>query len=800
MNIPGIGSPIELDGELKKRNISKKRAKSFSSVEQRLKVKVNVQHGLMLYPFTELEKMNLWDREIKKFESDLSIDPDDELLIDDLRMQNVFEFQDYLKFTLHENMSFEREAEEIIEKLDELLTINDQVTKQTEDFQAKSDRLVTEVDKLGQLQTELSEKLSYFESLDPIVQTLNTSSSGSIVVKSNFQDEILGRLDKCIGFVNDPNNQVFKEAEVYRFRFKQCMVRALTLIRNYVTTTIREVERDVERKITEQKGNEQGTTSRVIIDAMIYGKFTEDMSEASRLFRQLYRRSSAKAEHSDEYFGLLNDCYNQYFKSRRSLLSGINDPHSDNGVSTSETVQTNLSYFSKLLEKESQVFKKVFLIPETEVSEVLDNATNISAMNTFFETLVDPLYEVLRDRIIRENNIGELCECVGVIEGYFDIDDEHFSDTSRLGPDVTYSSDFPSPEGSIDYQRLFKMLLEDTQSRLVFRVRRYIDGNVVNYQRTGNELAIGNRKDSTRQAHTFDPELDTQEKIGASGSTGVQFSMETNLIYPPVIKSVKLLSKIYQLVSQNIFDDLANSIVHLAIVSLKNSFDSDISLESKLYEIRNLMFLKDYMSVFDIEGSSRETTIDFSGLTNFYHAIFGGRKNTKGILSSSKSTNPFFVAIPTVVTDFFNCKAEIQSTLRDVVHDFINESKKSFLEPLSEYPERSSLSSTMDKFMEKLHKELPRLGPRIADYIEDQQTLYYLIDGIQGEVIEEYERFYNKASETEKSAQIESLLDGETVISTWGSIIAEMLADMDSNPIDSDPDLPDQGTEVNEMS
>ncbi|QPG76008.1 hypothetical protein FOA43_003394 [Brettanomyces nanus] len=787
MSIPLLDAPLQLERGVEDAksgaSIKHRRTKSDGCLEVKSADKVSLPSHL-LYPFTELEKVTLWNKEINKFESDLTIDLDDQLLLEDLSMATAIEFQEYLKFTLHENLRFETEAEAIIEKLDELLTINDQVTQRTEEFQSKSNILVTKVDKLTSLQHNLSDKLSFFEALDPIIQTLNTTSSGSIVLKASFQEDILAKLDKCIQFLDDPTSKDFKELSIYKFRFKQCMVRALTLMRNYIISNLREEEQRAQTKINVQKNDDNETSSRVLIDATLYSQFAKDLSKTSILFKRLYQRSSSKLEESEEYFGLLNDCYNQYFKSRGALLHSVigstSKDDKDAKSSTSQKIQASLSKFSKLLNRESAVFKRIFFIPESEIIENRDNEVNIGAMNTFFESLVDPLYESLRDQIIRETSIDELCETLGIIEGYFDYDYEDGNTASGISTLDSQTSGMDFIKGGIDYQRLFRPLLEDTESRLVFRVRRYIDTNVLNYQRTGKELSIESRRTRPSDGDTVEPDLD----MTLSNTSNVTpLSPRTSFIYPPVLKTVKLLSRIYQLVGQNIFDDMANSIVHLAITSLKSNFDDDVSLESKLYEIKNLMFLKDYMSSFDVEGSSRETTFDFSGLTDLYHTIMGRRKaskHRKDILSLPNTRNPLFAAVPRVVTDFFNCKAEIVTTLRETVHSFIDISKDVFIEPLNSYPGTLDLAHAMDKFMDTLHNELPRLGPQIRDYIDDQQTLYFLVDGLQNEVMEEYQKFYNKAIEFEKSQMVEKLLDEESVLSVWGAIVEDMLGDLDN--------------------
>lgn len=729
----------------------------------------------VLYPFTKEEKQKIWKKQTDKYESDLSIDFKDQLMIDSSRVSDAIDFKDYLSFTLEENNRFKGLVDRVMEKLDEILFINNEVTRQTNKFQMQSDELVSGITESTKLEKELAEKLSYFESLESVIQALNTSSSGSIVVKQSFR-QLLSQLDGCMEFSKDPSFHSFKDSEVYLSRFVQCQIRALSLIRNYINSHIRDTEGRIKNEVKEQKSG----SSSVIIDALVYEKFASELSRISSLFDELYVRCSVKQDISDEYFGLLEDCYNQYFKSRSQLLSLVSESYGNiiqKSKSTSQAAQNALTHFRHRIDRELDLFKRIFFIQTSNVTSGVDNTVNLAAINKFSQTLVEPLHEALRDKIIREPNISELCDVINTIDGYFNLDD--IEDGSSITDKVS---------NQINYRELLTPLFEDTQSRLVFRIRKYIDKNVVNYHRTGKELTIQNRKE---MSVPINGELDQSVNTPSDAAdtiitTTSDFPIDTALIYPSVMKSIKLLSKVYQLVHQNVFDELANSIVHLSIESLKKGFENDVSVESKLYMIRNLIFLRDYVSTFNVEGATRETILDFTGLKSLYNRLTGRRQDTNGLLgSTTTSVNPLLAAIPRVITKYFNCRAEIQDNLTEAVTQFINASKEVFIQPLKNYPEKS-LDETMKEFEDVLHTELPRVGPRIHDYIADHDTICYLIDGIQDLVVNEYDEFYDKSIQNENSSAVESLLDDKAIISEWSAIVTDMMDDMNLN---SDSDI-----------
>ncbi|KAH3663324.1 hypothetical protein OGAPHI_005314 [Ogataea philodendri] len=749
------------------------------------------------FPLSTKERQQVWESCFTDYNNDFLLSVDDQWLIDESTSHEVLEFQSYLKYNHKENKGFLDETNAVIRDLNKLLVIGDQVTLQTVDFQTKSTQLIEEIDQMDTLHQELAKNLTVFESLDPIVQTLNTSSSVSIVTKDSFRTDILEELDKCLDFVHDPKNSSYKEISAYKHRFKQCMIRALSLVRNYINTGIRELEADLQQRINEKK-KESGMISAsvsVLVDAVVYIQFEHDLVEYKPCFEELYKRA-VKMQDS-EYLGLLNDCYNQYFKSRSNLLNPIIQQHvaaQDTSKDCIQLAQSNIAYFIKTMEREYEMFKNLFLLEPSKCTEEVDNSTNMLSLTKWFEQLLDPLYYLLRNKIIRENSISELCELISILQNYFDVED--LDNSTRFDESDMYHHEAPLQE-KIQLGELFRPILEDTQTRLVFRVQVYVDKFIVSYKKTGRELTIGHRRklsvDDPINDETLtrpDRELDRGESIFSLDNTALT-PENLKFVYPPIVNAVKLLMKIYQLLNQGVFDDLANAVVHLSILSMHSNFGTVPGVEAKLYEIKSLMFLREYIATFEIEHARRETELDFSGIQKLFNRFIRGQ-NTKSDIDNNFSAaaaedpdeNRFFNlllgTVPKVVNDFVDCRYEIQMALRNAVHEFINESAKPFVTPLETYPEQP-LKKVVDKFMRTLKNELPRLKPRILLYLEDDRILNFLLDGIQENVIKAYETFYSKA-ESEKSRDVEYLLDVDVIISMWADLVSEMI-DLD------DPEL-----------
>lgn len=722
-------------------------------------------------PLTDAEKTVIWQKQRELNENNIAFDISDEIVIEDLEsnlhndlsLLKSQEFQDFLYHTRAQNDVFINDVQDIISKLDNLLEIHHSVTAQTHDFQSESTTLINELDSYESLYNDLEETFSIFQDLEPIVKRLNTANNSKIVLKSSFHSNILLKLDRCLQSVNDPKHSKYKDIDSYKYRFKQCMIRALTLIRNYLINYFKTVESKIITKINELPKDKDNS---IVIDALINKNFVDNLSSFYNLFVEIYKRTNG----NDEYFNLLDDVYNQYLKTRGTLVFNyIIHPHMQNDVDFNKNdlltlSNLNLKFFSKLIEKEFEIFKNLFFLPPNEITESIDNSANLTACHKFFETLLDPLYYLLRNKILRETNINALCELVNLLKSYIEKDLEN----------VDFSEYLDFQQNRIDYEELLKPILEDTQTRLVFRIHKFVESNIVNYKKTGKELIISN-KPSVESNSENDDYIDNN------------LILNSNMIYPPIINAIKLLTKIYQLLNQSVFDDITSSIVHLSLLSLENNFSNNTTIDCKLYEIRSLILFKDYINTFEIEHARKETSLDFSGLKKLY-SRFWGRKDKIELKSTDHESlfNLILGSIPKVVSDYVDCRIELQIELRNVVHEFIEITAQNFIDDsLSKLkltdltPEK--LQTIKTNIISNIQNELPRLKALIKDYIRDTKTSTFLLDGIQEELQTTYTTFYNMVNSSGKGELIENLMEVETLNKAWVDTVKLLFIDEEDN-------------------
>lgn len=156
-------------------------------------------------------------------------------------------------------------TDETLEILDGLQSSFAAIEQQTSAFQESCSSLVSQQARLQSLADSVATNLQPFTELEPITRVL--ARPGSDFVKTPSFRDMLVKLDRCLEWMNDPAHAAFPDVETYAPKFRHCMTRALTLIRNYYVSSVREVAEEVVAKMKERKMTENTPS------ALLYAKF-----------------------------------------------------------------------------------------------------------------------------------------------------------------------------------------------------------------------------------------------------------------------------------------------------------------------------------------------------------------------------------------------------------------------------------------------------------------------------------------------------------------------------------------------
>lgn len=227
--------------------------------------------------------------------------------------------------------------------------------------------------------------------------------------------------------------------------------------------------------------------------------------------------------------------------------------------------------------------------------------------------------------------------------------------------------------------------------------------------------------------------------------------------YPPLLKTLALLSKIYEMINSVVFDDLAHHVVHDCIVSLRNAYDMVIkssagksdfnNLDISLAYLKNLLMLRDSIQNFNIQYTVNETYLDFSGAEGFFKSL---KENGRNVLKKTKSSSILTLArelVPKVVNNMVDARTELISELRNVIKDFTESTSLELIDDTLDINSDEDLLSKNVKLRENIKARLPRIYEQILNYIDDQEIVTNLLDAVQELITQSYSKYYETITE-----------------------------------------------------
>ncbi|CAI4878770.1 ADS_G0015920.mRNA.1.CDS.1 [Saccharomyces cerevisiae] len=658
--------------------------------------------------------------------------------------------------------------------LDQTRQVNDQldssikkfrkISQDTGAFIEETKTIYEKQSKLSNLTESIPKALHYFEVLDPIMRRLKHATSPAIVKKSSFTT-MLATIDESLRFLDE--NSDLKDAAAYRIKFKQCLIRACELISHFLTNLLKQTNQEILDK-TKNKNSLTGLPSTTR-DAFLYSKFYTIADTFKTQVSEIVKRSNEKAynKYHDELNSILYECFNHYFQTRLRLLTPVIWSHIDEIVVKDKDqglvkfIQDGKVYFQQLCADEYKLFVEFF--PEKECH---------FKINQWFLQLCEPLYDSVRVRVLKETDICTLCDSVTLFAPYYEFEEG--------------SEEYVKQFTDIQYDKLFEPIVQKVQARLILRVQIYVQQNILSYRPTRDVFMISNRRrksktslqggneDATTSDDNPDPLLESylssfknrsilpispndadDKSIDSEESTDKISQLQT--YYPPLLKTLALLSKIYEMINSVVFDDLAHHVVHDCIVSLRNAYDMVIkssagksdfnNLDISLAYLKNLLMLRDSIQNFNIQYTVNETYLDFSGVEGFFKSL---KENGRNVLKKTKSSSILTLArelVPKVVNNMVDARTELISELRNVIKDFTESTSLELIDDALDINSDEDLLSKNVKLRENIKARLPRIYEQILNYIDDQEIVTNLLDAVQELITQSYSKYYETITE-----------------------------------------------------
>ncbi|CAR26498.1 ZYRO0B11220p [Zygosaccharomyces rouxii] len=638
---------------------------------------------------------------------------------------------------IEEYESILRQSHKVNDQLEDAIKMFEDISLSVNRFVDNTKDTHDEYSRLSQLHEQIPQYLAYFDALDPIMRRLNHASTPNVVRKNSFKS-MLVNIDESLGFFESHTD--LKDAESYRIKFKRCLVRACELIANYLNNLLKQLYVDINEKLA---SNTSGSSASR--EALLYNKFASSAEEYQSQVVEIISRVTDDKHHRyyEELKSLLNDCYECYFQTRTKLLhSSIWNRLDevilrDKELSLVNFIQDGKMYFQQLCYDEYQLFVKFF--PE-DVSKI--------RINQWFVQLCEPLYDTVRIRVLRETDISTLCDSLTLFGQYYEFEED--------------AEEYQRQFGQIKYDKVFEPIVQRLQATLILRVQNYVQNQIVKYTPTKDSFIIANRKSARKDLTTAKEKEDPMvlafvESFQDQANDNTVESHENVLesYYPPLVRGLALLSRIYEMVNSVIFDDLAHHIVQDCMLSLKTAYNkvqsstSDLNnFEVKLAYLRNLLMLRQQLQNFNIQYSVNETYLDFSGVESFFKSVTEGARTLRfrdsSVLSLARGL------VPKVVNNLVDARTELMTHFRNIIKDFTEAAAKNIIEDTLVIDSKEDLSSLVEKnarLRQNVEDKLPRIHAQICNFINDEVIVAHLMDAVQETVIQSYSSFHEEVNE-----------------------------------------------------
>ncbi|KAI5968306.1 COG3 [Candida margitis] len=696
-----------------------------------------------LYPLCQQEEQLLWSKFVELFDYDVVLKDDDIKHINAEHLDSVLGFRSNLRRNRDQLRELTSQTDALLQSTNECFDKYKQISDETSDFDALANELLDKQNLYQQKYNKIHSNLKHFEHLESITKSLSKSGTHLLTNRrSFFINDILLHLDDSLDFME--MHPEFRDCELYKSRFRQCMTRALTLVRNYLSNELRGINDSVSMKLKHASDNSKQI---VTIDLLIYNEFNTYLKYNEEVFHELVMELFKRSTKHEEYNGLINDVLTTYFQTRAKLLKQYIDKTSTIDkfytkqfeTDLVQTCQDQISYFKKIIEREFTLFSKFFnpLSYENELKTMI-----WEEFYNFLKSVLDPLYDGVRLLVLKEVNISSLCQLTTLLQKYYEFEDGEDPNGSLIDTQSYFGS---VQSDTIKYGVLFQPILDDTQNRLIFRIQNYIDTKLMRYKPSAVDLKIGHKKQSKMKTiNTLDADYD--ENLFPD-------------VYLPLAKAMTILSNIYELINSVVFDDMAHYIVHACIALLKGEYSKLIVahlgvVEGKLSYLHNLIILRNQIKNFDIHFTRTDYSIDFtSGISDIWNML--RRRSTTergGFFEIAKRT------VPRVINNMIDANYEIEVELNTAVSEFLTYCSNNICAPIIQTKEDIINKKSLSQFKDNIIIKIPNLYNDIKSIVNDPVVTHFLMNNLTNIILLAYEEFLNNVN-----VQISKSEDGEDI-------------------------------------
>ncbi|KAL4857660.1 Conserved oligomeric Golgi complex subunit 3 [Chlorella vulgaris] len=690
-------------------------------------------------------------------------------------------------------------VKEVLDLFDRLREQHRAVAGRTNALHDTCERLVAERTQLEELAAAIRSKLAYFDELEAVAAQFQ-SAAGS-VDSADFLP-LLKRLDDCIAYV--AANPQYADAATYAVKFRQLQARALTAVRTKVQIVLRGAAAQVQAAAREAGAQGAGQPPPAPLQlsagaaadgasaALLYVRFRAAAEPALKDLLQGIEQRAQQSQASwcweaadahlpdalQDYARLLKDCQQLYCETRLALMQAPVAAYMRQLASQPlpSLLRSGCGHLMQACAQESQLFEQFF------------PATAARGGGTSLAPLVDPLctllYDAVRPALITVQDIDGLCELVDILR------------TEVMEEQLGRRGDAVAP-----LEPMLQRTLADIQERLTFRAQAFVREEVAGFVPKAGDLDYPERlqnlapppvpaaqaapepgagfaqEDGGGTAAQAVDELPVSSNgqaaaadgaaTGGTGEAGADAAAEQyQSWYPPVQRTLSLLSKLYRGVDARIFNGLAHEAVLAATASVQDAarqiLKSKGVMDSQLFAIKQLLALREQIAPFEADFAVVERDLDFTHMRDYLRRTLSGQLPLFSLRADSAMGQLLGKGVPRIAESQVDSKKELERALKSTCESYIMHVTKLTVEPLLSFitkvtaarvaaqqtggtakplreqafavPER--VAELVGRVREALHTALPAAVAKMKLYLTNPSTHAILFKPVKSNVAE----------------------------------------------------------------
>lgn len=636
------------------------------------------------------------------------------------------------------------------------------VSDRTAALHVTCERLVNEREALVAAADALRSKLAYFDELERVAAQFHASS---LSLDSTDVMTALQKLDESLAFVS--SHPHYADAATYNVKFKQLQGRALAAVRSKVQQSLRAAAQSVQRSAADAKNfngssaNGGGNNSGVDVGAETTLLYVRFRAAAEPALKALLQGIEARAGTSPEYARLLRDCQGLHCESRLSLMRPPVTAHlaSLAGQPLPAVLRSGCAFLLHVAQLEAQLFEQLFPASAAAKGPEAAGIGTAAALAPLMDPLCSLLYDSMRPSLVALRDVDVLCELAYVLRA--EILEDSGIDTMEQ-PSPQQQQQHRGEAASLLHPELLRVL-GDIQERLTYRAQAFIRENVAGFTPAPADLDYPGILLKEKESTAGEGEnRDDQNNSGNTSNSGEQYIGW----YPPVQRSLLLLSKLYRTLPQKAFNGLAHEAVAAAAASVQEAARAVTKaagpLHGQLFTIRQLLILREQIAPFEADFAVVERGLDFSHVKDYLRRTLSGQLPLFSFSSNSAVMQLVSRGGPRLSESQLDAKKDLERQLKATCEAFIMAVTKVAVDPALTFltkvtavriagggadqrPLREQAFAAPERIIEvatavrnALEGPLPDAAAALRAYLPAEQTRAALFKPIRSNVVEAF--------------------------------------------------------------